>query len=82
MSAEVEIIGNCVCDQRLDLEIDFVDGEVVLSVKPCKQCIDKALQGLVFNTLHDVFHSPKWVTPQMMNELGKQIELFSAKKKS
>ena len=74
MSAEIEIIGNCVCGQKLDLEIDFVDGEIVeivLSVGPCKQCVEKALQGLVHNSLYSLFESPKWLTPQLLDELKK-----------
>ena len=69
MSAEIEILGNCVCGQKLGLEIDFVDGEIVLSVKPCDKCIKKALEGLVYNTLEDFFQSPKYVTPQEADEL-------------
>jgi len=71
MSAEIEIIGNCACGQKLDLEIDFVDGEIVLSIKPCKQCVEKALQGLVYNRFHKIVVSPKWATPQQVEEFGK-----------
>ena len=62
MSAEVTIIGNCVCGQALEIENDFTDDDVVLKIKPCKQCIEKALQGLVYNYLFDYVHSPKYVT--------------------
>jgi hypothetical protein len=71
MSAEIEILGNCVCGQKVELEIDFIDDEIVLSIEPCKQCIDKALKGLVHNSLIAIFHSPKWLTPQEMDELRK-----------
>ena len=49
MSAEVEIVGKCICGNSLNLEIDYVDDDIVLAVKPCSVCIEQAMRELVWS---------------------------------
>lgn len=66
MSAQVTIIANCACSENLEVENDFTDDNVVLKIYPCKSCVQKALEGLVYNHLVDVFQSPLYVTPEVL----------------
>lgn len=50
---EISIYVHCVCGQKLKVETDFIDDDIVLSTAPCQQCLEKAKEGLFCSWFDD-----------------------------
>jgi len=55
MSAEVEILGKCICGNKLHVEVDSVDDDIVLAIQPCSQCLKQMLEGHIWSFPHRCF---------------------------
>lgn len=71
MSAEVEILGKCICGNKLHVEIDFVDDDIVLAIQPCSQCLKNILQGQIWSFPHERFAA---TTKERLEMLGIKLE--------